>query len=114
MLGRFRLTPGTDAPIGKSMSKRFITLLLAILSLAALSTAPDAAEAGAYPHWLARRGGDSDGGTSLSEAVQQVQRETGGRVLSADTVSQGGRSVHRIKVLLPSGHVRVVTVDAGR
>jgi uncharacterized membrane protein YkoI len=112
MLGRFRQTPGTDTPIGKRMSKRFITLLLAILSLAALGAAPDAA--GAYPHWLARRGGDSGGGTSLNEAVQQVQRETGGRVLSADTVSQGGRSVHRIKVLLPSGHVRVVTVDAGR
>ena len=49
---------------------------------------------------------------SLNEAVQQVQRETGGRVLSADTVNQGGRTVHRIKVLTPSGQVRIVTIDA--
>ena len=43
---------------------------------------------------------------------RQVQRETGGRVLSADTVNQGGRTVHRIKVLTPSGQVRIVTIDA--
>ena len=49
---------------------------------------------------------------SLNDAVQQVQRETGGRVLSADTVNQGGRTVHRIKVLTPSGQVRIVTIDA--
>ncbi len=60
----------------------------------------------------AHRAGQHGGGTGagLNEAVQQVQRETGGRVLSAETVSQGGRNVHRIKVLLPSGQVRVVTV----
>lgn len=57
-----------------------------------------------------QRGGAT--GTGLNEAVQQVQRETGGRVLSADTVNQGGRNVHRVKVLLPSGQVRVVTVGA--
>lgn len=99
------------------MSKRVVNLLWVIPALVmALGAIPGAteAEAGTYPQLLARRGGDSGGGTSLNEAVQQVQRETGGRVLSADTVSQGGRSVHRIKVLLPSGHVRVVTVDAGR
>ena len=49
---------------------------------------------------------------SLNEAVQQVQRETGGRVLSADTGDQGGRTVHRIKVLTPSGQMRIVTIDA--
>ena len=59
---------------------------------------------------IARRG--SETGVSLNEAVQQVQRETGGRVLSADTVNHGGRAMHRIKVLLPSGQVRVVTVGA--
>lgn len=97
------------------MSKRVVNLLWVIPALVmTLGAIPGATEAGTYPQLLARRGGDSGGGTSLNEAVQQVQRETGGRVLSADTVNQGGRSVHRIKVLLPSGHVRVVTVDAGR
>lgn len=61
---------------------------------------------------VARRDQDRSGGMSLNQAVQQVQRETGGRVLSAETINQGGRSVHRIKVLTPSGQVRVMIVDA--
>jgi uncharacterized membrane protein YkoI len=52
-------------------------------------------------------------GVSLAEAVEQVRADTGGRVLSAETVRKRGRAVHRIKVLLPSGHVRTVQVDAG-
>lgn len=47
-------------------------------------------------------------GMSLDDAVRQVQRETGGRVLSADPADGG----YRIKVLLPSGHVRIIFVDA--
>lgn len=61
---------------------------------------------------VARRDQEQGGGMSLNQAVQQVQRETGGRVLSAETINQGGRSVHRIKVLTPSGQVRVMTIDA--
>jgi len=52
-------------------------------------------------------------GISLDAAVARIQRETGGRVLSASTVRDGGRLIHRIKVLLPSGKVRVYQVDAG-
>jgi uncharacterized membrane protein YkoI len=89
------------------MTKQLIVLLLAILPLALASTS---AVAGDGRHHFAQRGGDA--GMSLNQAVQQVQRETGGRVLSADTVSQGGHTVHRIKVLTPSGQVRIVTVDA--
>lgn len=61
---------------------------------------------------VARRDQEHGGGMSLNQAVQQVQRETGGRVLSAETINQDGRSVHRIKVLTPSGQVRVMTIDA--
>jgi uncharacterized membrane protein YkoI len=60
---------------------------------------------------MARRGGDETR-QSLNEAVRQVKRETGGRVLSAETVRQKGRELHRIKVLTPSGQVRVVVIDA--
>ena len=49
---------------------------------------------------------------SLSEAAELVQRRTAGRVLSAQTGSAQGREVHRIKILLPNGEVRVVWVDA--
>ncbi len=51
----------------------------------------------------------SDRVGSLQEAVEEVQRETGGRVLSADTVRAGPRELYRIKVLTPDGRVRVVT-----
>ncbi|MHA6204658.1 PepSY domain-containing protein [Dyella soli] len=48
---------------------------------------------------------------SLEQAVAQVQQETGGKVLSASTVRRGrGSFEHRVKVLTPTGHVRVVTV----
>lgn len=50
-----------------------------------------------------------EGAANLQEAIAQVQRETGGRVLSADTVATGTREVYRIKVLTPDGRVRVVT-----
>ena len=86
------------------MPKHYLAMLLVVGSLLS---------AGAVDVAFAKdsqRGGAT--GTGLNEAVQQVQRETGGRVLSADTVNQGGRAMHRIKVLLPSGQVRVVTVGA--
>jgi len=85
-------------------------LLVAVVLLTAGASSITSAAGGGHS-LVARRGG-SEGGVSLNEAVQQVQRETGGRVLSADTVSQGGRSLHRIKVLTPSGQVRIVTIDA--
>lgn len=49
----------------------------------------------------------------LSEAVADVQRETGGRVLSAKTVRKEGLFVHRIKVLTPDKRVLIYEVDAG-
>ena len=91
------------------MPKRFLALLLIAVSLT-MAGAPGVTYAGGKHSLVARRG--AEGGVSLNEAVRQVQRETGGRVLSADTVNQGGRTVHRIKVLTPSGQVRIVTIDA--
>ena len=91
------------------MPKPLFALLLVVASLAPAGVSI-VSVAGESHVLVARRG--SETGISLNEAVQQVQRETGGRVLSADTVNQGGRAMHRIKVLLPSGQVRVVTVGA--
>ncbi len=50
---------------------------------------------------------------SLDEAVEQVRRETGGRVLSAKTVHQGNALVHRIKVLTPQKQVQIHEIEAG-
>lgn len=49
---------------------------------------------------------------SLNQAADQVQRRTGGRVLSAQAVREQGREVYRIKVLTRQGEVRIVLVDA--
>ncbi len=58
--------------------------------------------------WAAQ---SSEPAMSLEQAVAQVQHETGGKVLSASTVRRGRSSFeHRVKVLTPTGHVRVVTV----
>lgn len=84
------------------------------LMLAVALFLPGTGQAWVQDHYqrVARRDHEHNGGVSLNQAVQEVQRETGGRVLSAETINQGGRSVHRIKVLTPSGQVRVMTIDA--
>lgn len=80
-----------------------ITVLLLCLSLAPLS----ATAANAAPRLLASNG------MSLDAAVRQVKQQTGGRILSAETIERNGNRVHRIKVLLPDGTVRVMTFNAG-
>jgi len=51
-------------------------------------------------------------GVSLDEAVARVKKQTKGRILTAETIQRNGQPVHRIKVLLPNGSVRVMYVDA--
>ena len=47
---------------------------------------------------------------SLSEAVEQVRRDTGGKILSARTEVKGNREVHVIKVLTDDGRVRTIRI----
>ncbi len=49
--------------------------------------------------------------SDLRSSVNRVERETGGRVLSAERRSQAGREVNRIKVYTPEGRVRVMWDD---
>jgi len=46
------------------------------------------------------------------QAAAQVQKQTGGRVLSVDSAERDGRKVFRVKVLTRGGEVRIVIVDA--
>jgi len=64
-------------------------------------------ESSARPLLIARASG-----MSLDQAVNQVRQQTGGRVLAAKTVSKGGRKFHRIKVLMPSGRVKIIRMPA--
>ena len=53
----------------------------------------------------------ADNRVNLDSAVSRIRRQTGGRVLSADTVRGDGRTVHEIKVLTDQGRVRHLRVD---
>lgn len=44
------------------------------------------------------------------QAAKRIREQTGGRVLNVETAKKGGRVVYLVKVLLPSGTVRVVEV----
>ena len=73
------------------------SLLAAILlSLAAIVTAGSA--------WAAQ--------LTLQDAIAKVERETHGKVLSAETKHIGKRTIYRIKVLTRNGQVRVIEVPA--
>ena len=50
---------------------------------------------------------------SRDEAAAAAQRASGGRVLAVERAQDGDRPVWRVKVLTPSGEVRVILVDAG-
>ncbi|HEX5305060.1 MAG TPA: hypothetical protein VFW82_03120 [Dyella sp.] len=49
---------------------------------------------------------------SLDQAVEKVQHDTGGRVLSADRREFGRKTEYRIKVLTPGGYVRTLAIPA--
>lgn len=46
------------------------------------------------------------------EAIVRVQRDTGGKVLSAETKQVGRQIIYRIKVLTRDGKVKIVEVPA--
>lgn len=48
----------------------------------------------------------------LDSAVQTIKQKTGGRILSAKTVTINGSRIYKIKVLLPSGKVQTFSVSA--
>jgi hypothetical protein len=49
---------------------------------------------------------------TLEQAVKQVQQQTHGHILAADTVSRGRTNVYRIKVLTPKGKVQVMQLHS--
>lgn len=51
-------------------------------------------------------------GMNLSEAVSVAERSTGGRVLSAEPLTENGQLTYRVKVLTSNGRVQVLFIDA--
>lgn len=92
-----------------SIIKTVLTSMLALIAGVALWVMPAQAmsdpgrvEQGEY--WLAAV--DSSG------AARIVERRTGGKVLSVHRQEKKGKTVYRVKVLLPEGRIRTLTVDA--
>ena len=88
LLHRGRLSP---------MYKKFMTCVLS-LPIGLTATALSAQSVGSS--------------ITLDQAVQRVQAETDGKVLSAEPRRIGRREEYRIKVLTPAGHVRVIVVSS--
>jgi uncharacterized membrane protein YkoI len=62
--------------------------------------------------WCAVVGAQSLTASSLRQAIELVQRETPGRILSAETVRSGKNKFYRIKVLGRDGRIRIVQIAA--
>ncbi len=90
---------------GKLLTPALLLLLLLSSGMSSVSASPFLSQA--EPVRLAARDG-----VSLDEAVSRVEKQTRGRILTAETIQRNGKAVHRIKVLLPNGSVRVMYVNA--
>ena len=86
----------------KSRRGFLISSVVLVLSLAVAPALADRDKG-----WKRRAGP----GMSLDHAVEQIRRETGGRVLSAETERDDGRQVHRIRILTDDGRVRRIRID---
>ena len=60
----------------------------------------------------AAAGSASAAPTTMRDAIKKVQRDTGAKVLSAETKHIGKRTVYRIKVLTRDGQVKVIEVPS--
>ena len=82
------------------MQFRFATVVPVLLLCTAVAAAPPARQQNGHQPM------------SLEGAVQHVQQQTNGRILSADSVQNGRNKLYRIKVLTPDGHVRVMQLHS--
>lgn len=77
-------------------------LLVAVLSCASLSSRADS--------FVDKRQFSSS--ISLDQAVEMAQSRFRAKAVKAETVNDGGRRVHQIRLLSPDGKVWTVRVDA--
>ena len=88
--------------------------ILAILIIcSAMALGPVSAVAD-DPEGVVLRLAQNNDGKTLSQAVEQVRSQTGGRILNAETKVQGNREVHHIKVLTKDGKVKTHKIQGRR
>jgi hypothetical protein len=83
--------------------KHFFLILFLVLSCASVSSRSD--------DFVDKRQFSSPG-ISLDHAVEMAQARYRAKAVKAETVSDGGRRVHQIRLLSPDGKVWTVRVDA--
>jgi hypothetical protein len=84
----------------------------AVLMLLAGTFVVSATGAFAAPPRSARTSASVPHPATLEQAVRQVQHQTRGHILAADTVSRGQSNLYRIKVLTPQGKVQVMQLHS--
>lgn len=90
-----------------SIIKSAICSLLMLVAVGVVVMAPQQAQAREWqPALMYLAQVDSAG------AARIVERNTGGKVLSVHRQEKKGKVMYRVKVLLPEGRVRTVSVDA--
>ena len=92
-------------------------MFLRLFATALLLLAQAAADSGSVKaqNLVDPRGRDSayqSGGMSLDEAVRMVESRYRARAVKAETINNGGRRVHEIRLLNADGKVWKVRVDA--
>jgi len=87
------------------------TLLAGLLALGPAAPAAPVAEAERPPAAVAA---DPARPLTLDEAAALVRQKVGGRVVRAETRTEGGEVVHEFRVVSADGRVRTVRVDAAR
>lgn len=91
---------GPQDRIAFPMQLRLAIAMFAAIAAAGALAAPPKAPPNAREH------------LTLESAVQQVQQQTDGRILAADSIPSGRNKLYRIKVLTPEGHVRVMQLHS--
>jgi uncharacterized membrane protein YkoI len=94
--------------------QRIATFLLMGLSMAAATTvhAQDGVRAQEMIEWWPRAQYYVQSEVSLDQAAQMAEKRFNARVVKAETVRNGDRRVHQIRLLNAQGKVWKVSVDA--
>lgn len=87
--------------------KQTISTTLFFILIGIFSSVTYAAEPTSSPYLLLAKNTQS-----LNSAAQSIKQQTGGRILSTKTIIRNGKRIHKIKVLLPSGKVRIFKIKA--
>ncbi|MCW8943754.1 MAG: hypothetical protein OQL27_03210 [Sedimenticola sp.] len=95
-----------------NMLQRIITVLLLcglFFSLPAVAQKYRSQEGQSYN----QNGRNSPSGVDLDSTVERIRKQTGGRVLHAETWENEGAQEHRVRIITDKGKVRRYRIDPG-